>query len=29
MENILTKNPTDKDYELLYQDIVKVGEYEL
>ena len=29
MENILTKNPTDKDYDLLYQDIVKVGEYEL
>ena len=29
MEHLLTKNPTDKDYDLLYQDIVKVGEYEL
>lgn len=29
MEHLLTKNPTDKDYNLLYQDIVKVGEYKL
>jgi acyl-CoA dehydrogenase len=29
MENILTKDSKDKDYELLYQDIVKVGEYKL
>ena len=29
MEHLLTKNITDKDYNLLYQDIVKVGEYKL
>jgi len=29
MEVLLTKNPTDKDYDLLYQDIIKVGEYKL
>jgi acyl-CoA dehydrogenase len=29
MEVLLTKNSTDKNYDLLYQDIVKVGEYKL
>jgi hypothetical protein len=29
MEHLLTKNPADKDYDSLYQDIVKVGEYKI
>ena len=29
MENLLTKNFNDKDYDALYQDIIKVDEYKI